>query len=83
MQKLVTPSMVRFQETFGSNLSYIFNCHFKEQEARTKLLRERVKDHSPSRSIASPVSTSMVLYDERKHINLFHEEEVGAGVGSI
>ena len=53
-----------------------------EQEARTKLLRDRVKDHSPSSLIASPVSTSMVLYDEPKHINLFHKEEVGAGGAS-
>jgi hypothetical protein len=48
-------------------------CVFKEQEARTKLLRERVRDDSQSTS-------SAVCYDEPGHVNLFHEEEKGAGV---
>lgn len=42
-----------------------------------------MKNDSQSSSITSPVSTSVVPYDEPRHINLFHKEETGSGVLSI
>ena len=53
---------------------------FQEQEARTKLLRNRVKNDSQSGSIQSTSSASLVHYDEPGHINLFSEEKAGSEV---
>ncbi|XP_028410051.1 leukocyte receptor cluster member 1 homolog [Dendronephthya gigantea] len=51
-----------------------------EQESRTKLLRDRVKnDFGESSSIESSVSTSLVSYNEPRHINLFTEQETSSG----
>ena len=73
-----------YQTVYDILLYKFWSFSFQEQEARTKLLRDRVKnDFSESSSIESSVSSSLVLYNEPRHINLFIEHETSSGVSSM